>query len=262
MLSEDESESESESSDNNNDNGEDLNETKQYFPGQEDEGVEGSGLKPNNPTANPPAMPDSSGNPNGSSPGAPSENALPAKPAASKGKGPNSENSGKAPAPKLQLSTAVQGVQEHAQSTLFGAAALAQATGSEEDTVCCLENYTGLLTGLQKLVGTMASGYEAATEDIRSLVASTLDVATQRDRTFVAEASQALADWTVKYQQAMSQGENQSMQDQLACWDQVREAGITLSHKITTLTSEHKESTASGKIFQTLLPACFQHVRV
>ena len=35
--------------------------------------------------------------------------------------------------------------------------------------------------------------------DIRSLVASTQDVATQRDRTFVAGASQALADWTAKY---------------------------------------------------------------
>ena len=55
----------------------------------------------------------------------------------------------------------------------------------EEDIVCRLENYTGLLTGLQKLVVTMASGYEVATEDVRSLVASTLDVVTQRDRTFV-----------------------------------------------------------------------------
>ena len=58
------------------------------------------------------------------------------------------------------------GVQERAQSTLFGAAALAQATGTEEDTIRHLENYTGLLTGLQKLVVTMASGYEAATEDV------------------------------------------------------------------------------------------------
>ena len=108
----------------------------------------------------------------------------------------------------------------------------------------------------------MASGYEAATEDVRSLVASTLDVATQRDRTFVAGASQALANWTAKYQHAMSQGENQSMHDQLARWDRVREAGIALSHHITTLTTEHGQSTVSAEIFQTLIPACFQCVRV
>ena len=139
---------------------------------------------------------------------------------------------------------------------------MAQATSTEEDTVPRLENYTGLLTGLQKLVVTMASGYEAATEDIRSLVASTLDVATQWDRIFVAGASQALADWTAKYQHAMSQGENQSMHDQLAGWDQVREAGIALSHHITTLTTEHEKSTVSGEIFRTLIPACFQRIRV
>ena len=132
----------------------------------------------------------------------------------------------------------------------------------EEGTVHQLENYTGLLAGFQKLVCTMASGYEAATEDIRSLVASTLDMATQQDRTFVVEASQALAVWTAKHQQAMSQGENRSMQDQIASWEQVRQAGIALSQKITTLTTEHEESTASGEIFCTLLPACFQHVRV
>ena len=142
----------------------------------------------------------------------------------------------------------------------FGAAALAQATSMEEDTICHLENYTGLLTGLLKLVVTMASGYEAATEDIRSLVASTLDVATQHDRTFVAGASQALADWTAKYQHAMSQGENQSMNDQLAHWDRVREAGIALSHHITSLTTEHDQSTVSAEIFRTLIPACFQRV--
>ena len=106
---------------------------------------------------------------------------------------------------------AAQGVQEHTQSTLFGVATLAQATG--EDTVRRLENYTSLLTGLQNLVITMASGYEAATEDIRSLVASTLDMATQHDCAFIAGASQALTNWTEKYQQAMSQGENQSLYD-------------------------------------------------
>ena len=107
----------------------------------------------------------------------------------------------------------------------------------------------------------MASGYEAATEDIRSLVASTLDVVTQQDRTFIAGASQALADWTAKYQHAMSKGENESMHDQLARWDRVREAGIALSHHITTLTTEHEQSTASGEIFRTLIPACFQRIR-
>ena len=115
----------------------------------------------------------------------PSTNLL-AKPAATKGKGPNRENSSKASAPKIQLSAVAQAVQERVQSTLFGAATLAQANGTEEDAVCRLENYTSLLTGLQKLVGTIVSGYEAATEDIRSLIASTLDVATQRDHTFVA----------------------------------------------------------------------------
>ena len=184
------------------------------------------------------------------------------KPGATKGKGPSNESSGKAPASKLQLSAAALGVQECTWSTLFDAAALAQATSTEEDTVCHLENYTGLLTRLQKLVVTMASGYEAATEDVRSLVASTLDVVTQWDRTFVAGASQALADWTAKYQHAMSQGENQSMHDQLARWDQVQEARIALSHHITTLTTEHGQSTASAEIFQTLIPACFQHVWV
>ena len=76
-------------------------------------------------------------------------------------------------------------------------------------------------------------------EDVHSLVASTLDAVTQQDRTFIAGASQALADWTAKYQHAMSQGKNQSMQDQLARWDEVREAGIVLSRHITTLTTEH-----------------------
>ena len=262
MLSEHESESESESSDDDDDN-EDLNETKRYYEDQE-EGIGGSGSKPSSPKAvntDPAAVPESAGNPTGSKPDAPSGNTLPTKPGHTKGKGASSECSGKAPASKLQLSAAAQGVQERTQSTVFGAAALAQATSMEEDTVRHLENYTGLLTGLQKLVVTMASGYEAATEDVRSLVASTLDVATQRDCTFVAGASQALADWTAKYQHAMSQGKDQSMHDQLASWDQVREAGIALSRHITTLTTEHGQSTVSGEIFRTLIPACFQHVR-
>ena len=263
MLSEHDDESESESSDDD-DNDDDLDETKRYYENQE-EGTGEPGSKPSSPKAvntGPAAVPECAGNPTGSGPVAPSGNTLPTKPGATKGKSPSNESSGKAPASKSQLSAAALGVQEHKQSTLFGAAALAQATSTEEDTVCRLENYTGLLTGLQKLVVTMASGYEAATEDIRSLVASTLDVATQRDRTFVAGAFQALANWTAKYQHAMSQGENQSMHDQLAHWDRVREAGIALSRHITTLATEHEQSTVSGEIFRTLIPACFKRIRV
>ena len=52
------------------------------------------------------------------------------------------------------------------------------------------------------------------------------------------------------------------MHDQLAHWDRVREAGIALSRHITTLTTEHGQSTASAEIFRTLIPACFQRVRV
>ena len=107
----------------------------------------------------------------------------------------------------------------------------------------------------------MGSRYEAATEDIRALVASTLDVATQRDCAFVAGASQALANWTEKYQQAMSQGENQSLHDQLAHWDQVRKAGITLSQKITSLTTDYEPGTASSEIFWALLPDCFRCIQ-
>ena len=86
----------------------------------------------------------------------------------------------------------------------------------------------------------MVSGYEEATEDIRALVASTFNEATQRDCAFIARASQALANWTEKYQLAMSQGENQSLHDQLAHWNQVRQAGITLSQKITSLTTDYE----------------------
>ena len=258
MLSEHDDESESESSDDNGKD--DLDETKRYYEDQEEETGEPES-KPSNTKAvntDPAAIPESAGNPAVSEPDAPSGNTLPTKARATKGKGPSNENSGKVPASKLQFSAMALGVQECAQSTLFGAATLAQATSTEEDTVRRLENYTGLLTGLQKLVVTMASGYEAATEDIRSLVASTLDVVTQQDCTFIAGASQALADWTAKYQHAMSQGENESMHDQLARWDRVREAGIALSRHITTLTTEHEQSTASGKIFRTLILACFQ----
>ena len=267
QLSESEDESESGSPGGDDDEG-DPNETKQYYKGEEDEAAKDSGLKPDSSTTavtDPPAMPGNPGNLDGSDPGAPAKDAQPTKPIPSKGKGPNSESSSKAPASKsgatTQPSAAAQGVQERMQSTLFTAATLAQATGTEEDTVRRLENYTGLLTGLQNLVVTMASGYEAATEDIRSLVASTLDVATQRDRAFIAGASQALANWTEKYQQAMSQGENQSLHDQLARWDQVRKAGITLSENITSLTADYEPGTASSEIFQALLPDCFSRIR-
>ena len=268
QLSESKDESESDSPGDDDDEG-DPNETKQYYQGQEDEAAKDSRLKPDSstPTAvmDPPAVPGNPRNPDGSNPGPPTTDTQPTKPIPSKGKGPNSESSSKAPASKsgttTQPSAAAQGVQERAQSTLFGAAALVQATGTDEDTVRCLENYTGLLMGLQNLVVTMVSGYEAAMEDIRALVASTLDEATQRNRAFVAGASQALANWTEKYQQAMSQGENQSLHDQLACWDQVRKAGITLSQKITSLTTDYEPGTASSEIFRALLPDCFCRIR-
>ena len=264
-LSESSSDSGSESSDADDDNA-DPNVTRQYLQDQEAEEMEKSGTKPegSNPaaTADPPAVLDNSGNPGGPGPGVPPERDMTAEATATKGKGPNSEKSGKAPAPKLSFSTSAEGVREHAQSILFGAATLAQAMGSEEDVTHRLENYTGLLDGLQNLVGTMAGGYEDATQDIRTLVASTLDAATKRDRTFVAGASQALAEWTTTYQQAMSQGENQSIADQLARWDRVRAAGIALSRQVTSLTAEHNQSTASGEIFRTLIPACFERVRL
>ena len=58
----------------------------------------------------------------------------------------------------------------------------------------------------------------------------------------------------------MSQGENQSLHDQLACWDQVRKAGITLSENITSLTTDYEPGTASSEIFQALLPDCFSRI--
>ena len=86
-------------------------------------------------------------------------------------------------------------------------------------------------------------------------------MATQRDRAFIAGASQALANWTEKYQQAMSEGENQSLHDQLARWDQVRKAGITLSENITSLTTDYEPGTASSEIFWALFPDCFSRIR-
>ena len=255
QLSESEDESKSDSPGDDDDEG-NPNETKQYYKDQEGEAGKDSGLRPDSSTVatDPSAMPGNPRNPGGSNPGDPAKDAQPTKPIPSKGKGPNSDSSSKAPASKSGTTTrpsaVAQGVQERAQSTLFGVAALVQATGTEEDTVRCLENYTSLLAGLQDLVITMANGYEAATEDIRALVASTLDKATQRDHAFIAGASQALANWMEKYQQAMSQGENQSLHDQLAHWDQVRKAGITLSQKITSLTTDYEPGTASSEVFQ------------
>ena len=252
-LSETSSSSGSGSSDSDDDNT-DPNVTKHYLEDQDAEGMEKSRSKPDGSgpatITDPPAVPADSGNPGGPDPDVTPKQNPPLKTTGTKGKGLNSKNSGKAPAPKLQFSTSAEGVWERAQTTLFGRAALAQAMGSEEDITRHLENYTGLLDGLQKLVGVMARGYEDATEDIRSLVASTLDAATKRDRTFVAGASQALAEWTTTYQQAMSQGENRSIPDQLARWDRVWEAGIALSRQVTSLTTEHKQSTVSGQIFR------------
>ena len=48
----------------------------------------------------------------------------------------------------------------------------------------------------------------------------------------------------------------------LILWVQARAAGIALSRTVTTLTSDHKESSAPGEILQCLLPDCFQRVWV
>ena len=111
--------------------------------GQQDEAAKDSRLKPNSstPTAvmDPPAMPCNPRNLDGSNPGTPAKDAQPTKPIPSKGKGPNCESSNKAPASKsgatTQPSAVAQGVQECAQSTLFEAATLTQAMGTEEDPV-------------------------------------------------------------------------------------------------------------------------------
>ena len=64
-----------------------------------------------------------------------------------------------------------------------------------------------------------------------------------------------------KYQLAMSQGENQPLHDQLARWNQVRQAGVTLSQKITSLTTDYEPGTRSSEIFRALLPDCFHRIR-
>ena len=119
MLSEQDDESESEGSDD--DGKDDLDETKRYYEDQEEETGE-PGSKPSSPKAvntGPAAVPESTGNPAVSGPDAPSRNTLPTKAGATKGKGPSNENSGKAPASKLQFSAVALGVQERAQSTLW-----------------------------------------------------------------------------------------------------------------------------------------------
>ena len=141
QLSESEDESESDSPGGDDDEG-DPNETKQYYKGEGDEAAKDSRLKPDSSTTvvtDPPVMLGNPGNPEGSDTGAPAKVTQPTKAIPSKGKGPNSESSSKAPASKssatTQSSAAAQGIQERAQSTLFAVATLAQATGTEEDTV-------------------------------------------------------------------------------------------------------------------------------
>ena len=190
-LSETSSSSDSGSSDADGENA-DPNMSKKYPEDHDADETE----KPRPATiTDTPAVPADSGNPGGLEPEVMPEQNPPSKTPGTKGKGPNSKNSRKAPATRSQLSTSAEGVRERAQTTLFGGAALVQAMGSEEEEEITrrLENYTGLLDRFQKLVGIMANGYEDATEDIRCLIASTLDAATERDRTFVAGASQALA---------------------------------------------------------------------
>ena len=127
-VSKDESESDTPGDD---DKGGDPNETKQSYQGQEDEAAKDSGLKPDSSTpvvTDPAAVLGNPRNPDGSNPGILAKDTWPSKPIPSKGKGPNSESSSKAPASKsgatTQSTAAAQGVQECVQSTLFGAAAL------------------------------------------------------------------------------------------------------------------------------------------
>ena len=100
QLSESEDESELDTPDDDDDGG-DQNKTKQYYQGQEDETAKDSRLKPDSSTTivvmDPPAVP---GNP-----GIPAKENQPTKPIPSKGKGPNSGNSSKAPASKSSTTT-------------------------------------------------------------------------------------------------------------------------------------------------------------
>ena len=197
-------------------------------------------------------------------------------PAIGKGKGPSSVTSGKAPAPKVPnnpgapgstdtatttLTPAAQGVMERAQGTLFGAVNLAHVPTGEKQVVQNLENYTGLLTGLQQLVVTMAQGFQEASEDIRELVSSTLERVTERDRVFIQQAFRALGQWTQAYQAAIGEQTNLTMFDMLQRWDHVRATRNWLADKILSLTAEGTNDTTSAEIFRTLLPACFNSIR-
>ena len=197
-------------------------------------------------------------------------------PATGKGKGPSSVTSGKAPATGVPnnlgapgstdtatatLTLAAQGVMEHAEGTLFGAANLAHVPTGEEQVVRNLENYTGLLTRLQQLVVTMAQGFQEASEDIRELVSSTLEQATEWDCVLIQQASRALGQWTWAYQAAIGKQTNLTMFDMLQRWDQVWAAGNRLADEILSLTAEGTNDTTSAEIFYTLLPACFNSIR-
>ena len=102
------SESELDSPDVDDDGG-DPNETKQYYQGQEDETAKDSGLKPDSPApiavTDPPPMPGNPGKPDDPNPCIPAKDTQPTKPIPSKGKGPSSGNSSKAPASKSSTTT-------------------------------------------------------------------------------------------------------------------------------------------------------------
>ena len=143
QLSESEDGSESDTPDDDDNGGGDPNKTKQYYQGQEDQMAKDSRLKPDSSTTNvvtdPPAVPGNPRKPDDSNPGILAKEDQPTKPIPSKGKGPSSGNSSKAPASKSSATThpsaVARGVQERMQSTLLGAAASIQATGTGEDMV-------------------------------------------------------------------------------------------------------------------------------
>ena len=220
----------SDDNDDDDEDGDDANATRDYYANQElppretpSEAPKQSALldmlagkKPANTLENP----------GSAKPSNPTNNNA----AAGKGKGPSSETSGKAPAPKVPdnsgvpratdtatstFNEATRGVQARAEETLFGAVRLAHTMTGEDQMVRNLENYTGLLAGLQQLVMVMAQGYQNASEDIRELVSSTLARATERDREFIHRVSTALGEWILAYQAAVGSHTNLSMFDLL-----------------------------------------------
>ena len=124
-----------------------------------------------------------------------------------------------------------------------------------------LENYTGLLTGLQQLIMVMAQGYQSTSEDIRELVSGSLARATERDRVFIQRASTALGEWTRAYQAAVGSQANLPVFDLLHRWDQVRAAGNRLADEILSLTATETEENSSAEILRALIPACFSRIR-